>query len=410
MEALYSPFDDHKANHHHAPSSAEKGEKNVEVWVRRVLVSKRPKKDRELEEVVLMGTDGSCGWIVFVPVANQDSPVPFYYPPVLAYGLMCQGGRVWMSALGKGEDDGRIASFLSRFGGELAKRAAKFTTHQLGGGYVKKFTFDTVIDRRAYDAVRAGLVDRHAAHLVDAWVESTDPQKHVFEDISIAAYVICLLEQVPSPAAQQDQQHGDNGCVDVLDLGTGNGVLVHILTEEGVRVRGIDLAARKSWTRPGFFSSQAQASLDCRPLHPPSDTLEDLGLTSVRLLLGNHADELCPWIPFLAARWDVPHWAIIPCCFFDFAQRYTHKASGLGRYETYCRYLVSVAHAAGHDIVREHIRIPSSKNAILLSASVLPPTAPTSRILFAQDADPLVTSSILQSVAQATTTFQPRSQ
>jgi 16S rRNA G1207 methylase RsmC len=57
---------------------------------------------------------------------------------------------------------------------------------------------------------------------VDDWIEATDPQKHVFEDIGIATFLIALWKQDELTDIEYK----------FLDLGCGNGYLNHILTKE----------------------------------------------------------------------------------------------------------------------------------------------------------------------------------
>jgi len=64
------------------------------------------------------------------------------------------------------------------------------------------------------------------------WTESTDPLKFIYEDIAIATYLSLLW--------------ADNK-MNFVDLGCGNGLLVHILTQEGHRGCGIDIRSRKIW-------------------------------------------------------------------------------------------------------------------------------------------------------------------
>lgn len=63
--------------------------------------------------------------------------------------------------------------------------------------------------------------------LLQIWPECTDPQKFVYEDISIAAYLIVLWEEERQRKNLLNKQS-------FVDLGCGNGLLVHILNSEGV--------------------------------------------------------------------------------------------------------------------------------------------------------------------------------
>ena len=59
------------------------------------------------------------------------------------------------------------------------------------------------------------------------WPETTDPQKYVYEDVAIATYILLLWEQEREEEQLQSKQS-------FVDLGCGNGLLVHILNGEGV--------------------------------------------------------------------------------------------------------------------------------------------------------------------------------
>ena len=59
------------------------------------------------------------------------------------------------------------------------------------------------------------------------WPENTDPQKFVYEDVAIATYILLLWEQEREDSGREKKQS-------FVDLGCGNGFLVHILNSEGV--------------------------------------------------------------------------------------------------------------------------------------------------------------------------------
>ena len=62
---------------------------------------------------------------------------------------------------------------------------------------------------------------------IQRWPEQTDPRKFVFEDVAIAAYLMVLWEE-------EQRVTGSNRKQTFVDLGCGNGLLVHILAKEGV--------------------------------------------------------------------------------------------------------------------------------------------------------------------------------
>ena len=60
-------------------------------------------------------------------------------------------------------------------------------------------------------------------------------------------------------------------------------------------------------------------------------------------VIGNHSDELTPWLPKIARRCGVgTRYFVIPCCFWDYTRRFTKKAHGQTRYTRYmyvCMYI-----------------------------------------------------------------------
>lgn len=104
-----------------------------------------------------------------------------------------------------------------------------------------------------------------------------------------------------------------------VDLGCGNGLLTHILISEGYAGHGFDLRARTSWTH---YPPSTQSHLLVRALDPTgsSSSSAEAEADTLRLLpagcflIGNHADELTPWVPILATRFHASGYLSIPCC------------------------------------------------------------------------------------------------
>ena len=78
---------------------------------------------------------------------------------------------------------------------------------------------------------------------LQSWPEATDPYKFVYEDISIAAYLlvsaVLLLQLLPLLTVQVlwEQEREELGLQhrqSFIDLGCGNGLLVYLLSAEGV--------------------------------------------------------------------------------------------------------------------------------------------------------------------------------
>ena len=81
------------------------------------------------------------------------------------------------------------------------------------------------------------LKERYGKNLVADWPEVTDPQKFVFEDIAIAAYLLTIFSR------SHDRP------VRFIDIGCGNGLLVYLLVKEGHIGKGIDIRRRNIWSR-----------------------------------------------------------------------------------------------------------------------------------------------------------------
>ena len=81
-----------------------------------------------------------------------------------------------------------------------------------------------LIDREQYVICFNDLKQRFALELVQSWrqFECTDPAKYIYEELAIAAYVVCLWQQ-------QRVEQGSERMQSFVDLGCGNGVLVYFL-------------------------------------------------------------------------------------------------------------------------------------------------------------------------------------
>ena len=106
-----------------------------------------------------------------------------------------------------------------------------------------------------------------------------------------------------------------------MDLGCGNGLLCYILSLEGVGEAnratscfrsgsgrkelfqlsgvGVDVRRRGVWDMYGREGLLEERTLDLR-LETDADATA--GIPETAWLIGNHSDELTPWIPLLSAR------------------------------------------------------------------------------------------------------------
>jgi tRNASer (uridine44-2'-O)-methyltransferase len=78
-----------------------------------------------------------------------------------------------------------------------------------------------------YCSLYRHLKEKYGPTLVQEWPEATDPHKFVYEDIAIATYLILLWEEEKKELALTEKQT-------FIDLGCGNGLLVYLLSSEGV--------------------------------------------------------------------------------------------------------------------------------------------------------------------------------
>ena len=180
---------------------------------------------------------------------------------------------------------------------------------------------DNIIPEHLVQNTYSRLKTQYASDLINRWVEKTDPLKHVFEDLSIAAFLIELWKKIYGCSLSNFPGFVDMAC--------GNGVLVHILIMEGFSGWGFDARVRRTWS---IFPERVRALLKetvCIPrpflealrsqAFPVPDDLQvhDGIFGEGTFIISNHADELTTWTPLLAAlscpKSPLP-WLAIPCC------------------------------------------------------------------------------------------------
>ncbi|ELW62781.1 putative tRNA (uracil-O(2)-)-methyltransferase [Tupaia chinensis] len=87
-------------------------------------------------------------------------------------------------------------------------------------------------------------------------------------------------------------------------------------------------------------------------------------------LIGNHSDELTPWIPVIAARSSYKcRFFVLPCCFFDFVGRYHRRQSSRTQYREYLDFIREVGLTCGFHVEEDCLRIPSTKRVCLVGKS-----------------------------------------
>jgi tRNASer (uridine44-2'-O)-methyltransferase len=216
---------------------------------------------------------------------------------------------------------------------------------------------DNVIPRHRVQDTYSRLKTRYAAELCSRWVESTEPSKHVFEDLGVAAFLIEFWREmygcVPVDE-RQDSSTTESGRAEgvesteldsdlslsskfpgFVDIACGNGVLVYILLQEGYPGWGFDARRRKTWD---IFPASVQEYLReeiyiPKPFADELSSPQDLNLPGLKgikahsatpptlprttFIISNHADELTLWTPLLATILNPTHpqpFLAIPCC------------------------------------------------------------------------------------------------
>ncbi|KAI8969066.1 hypothetical protein BDF20DRAFT_893057 [Mycotypha africana] len=220
-------------------------------------------------------------------------------------------------------------------------------------GYKKKANHDVLVPKETYQYMYQYMKAKYGAKLIADWTEKTDPKKFVYEDLAIATYLICLWKEEEIKTQRKQS---------FVDLGCGNGLLTYLLVNEGYNGYGIDLADRKIWSK---LCGGHKGMLRVDTLYPSKATFPN-----TEWLIGNHADELVPWIPIIASKsGESCKFLVIPCCFYalDGTRSLSLPLSeSIGKYRAYTNYVKDIAHKVGYICEEDYLRIPSTKNIALI--------------------------------------------
>ncbi|KAH0558432.1 hypothetical protein GP486_004911 [Trichoglossum hirsutum] len=391
----------------------------------RLLIPRNPQLDRALVQTCLISQ--SCSQssekmlVVYLPHVGSAEEVPFYHPAVDGIAFL----HTWDFAKAEA---GKISIHFRLFRGPEAgsaqngidpalKRVAFHllsTVHKhgkgLSAGYKKRVHHDRIIPQQRLQDTYSRLKMDHAKRLIEKWVEQTDPTKHVFEDLGIAAFLIELwrdmyvgkVESSPEFGRENEFQTSASNTSTpkcefpgFVDIGCGNGVLVEILKKEGYSGWGFDARRRKTWDT---FTEDVQASLKQMVLVPkiladrslpaedgiangrskeslPSQEhvdVHDGSFPRGTFIISNHADELTGWTPLIASLSESP-FLIIPCCSHDLSGarfRAHSKPDDRGKqrsaYASLIDWVGRLASDAGWEVEKEVLRIPSTRNVALI--------------------------------------------
>lgn len=342
----------------------------VERTFIRSMVPRNPQLDKPISQTcqILRSTESrglSKTLVIYVPHVTSIDQLPWYHPrtQALAYLHTWQFPALRASASTSlpyaQPHSGTVSLHYRLFPSEhlplpprLLRTANQLlsTLHRHGqgqlDGYTKRVHHDQLISQQRVQDTYTELKRVHAKRLCDNWVEKTEPSKHVFEDLSIAAFLIELWKDMYGDSdysngviPRRDRLPNFPGFV---DIGCGNGVLVDVLLREGYQGWGFDAHKRQTWStfEPWIGEKLKQLILIPQPLfemqstahHANGGLLSHLTVASKLVngeistpiwhngvfptgtfIISNHADELTPWTPLLASLSSSPFLAI-PCC------------------------------------------------------------------------------------------------
>lgn len=198
-----------------------------------------------------------------------------------------------------------------------------------------------LISREKYNETYRRIKLLRGKSFVENWPESTDPRKHVHEDCGIVTY---LLETWDRQGSRPKF---------FVDIGCGNGLLVYLLNAEGVDGFGIDVQRRKIWDSLLCETKLVQGAVD--PM-----SMDNVIPPTVDFIIGNHCDELSPWLPILAARRRCGFF-LLPCCPFDLKGKFSQRKATEGLYEGFLNYLRQLCLNLGFIVEEDYLSIPSTK-------------------------------------------------
>lgn len=348
----------------------------VKRTIIRRMVPRNPQLDKPIAQtcLLLQSPTGSTGdlkrsVVIYIPHAANIDEVPWYHPRVQSLAYM----HCWNPTASSKNHPGTVSLHYRLYPSEALPLSSRLlrtghhllsTIHKHGQGqftgYTKRVHHDQMFSQQRFQNTYTELKQRHAQRLCDRWVEKTEPSKHVFEDLGIAAFLIELWKDMYDAGDELVDQDGDGptkkrgAFPGFVDIGCGNGVLVDTLLREGYSGWGFDARRRKTWDtfdepirdqlREMILIPQPLFELQHDSTYP---IFADGGILSEGVSFGaattgkaagdlpawhngifplgtfiisNHADELTPWTPLLASISSSPFLAI-PCC--------SHNLSGL---------------------------------------------------------------------------------
>ncbi|RII11404.1 hypothetical protein CUC08_Gglean005401 [Alternaria sp. MG1] len=276
----------------------------LEYTVVRKLIPRNPKLDDSLmqtchlfvshQDVNIIGPDGAEDIVkaerymmIYIPHAATLEAIPYYHPKVRSLAMLYTHFPTSSHSPPTSliNSSGHLSIHYSFFpdlpiDNRLSRTALKLLEvihkHSRGrqAGYTKRVHHDQIIGQKRFQDTYAYLKGKYAKDLIEGWVEQTPAEKHVFEDLGIAAFLMELWGDMYSSKngthkqddgdeqVEQKRQIAQANFPGFVDIGCGNGLLVHILNAEGWHGWGFDARRRKTWdTFPSEHAQKLQEML-----------------------------------------------------------------------------------------------------------------------------------------------------
>ncbi|KAL6153437.1 tRNA(Ser) Um(44) 2'-O-methyltransferase [Exserohilum turcicum] len=389
------------------------------------------KEEEEEEEVVVKAERYMVVYMPHVDPNNGHAHIPFYHPKVRALAILYTYFPAGTGIAAKNVASAGVLSVYydlfpqqpldNRLQRTALKLAEVIHKHARGrqAGYKKRVHHDQIIGQKRFQDTYAELKGKYAKALIEAWVEQTPPEKHVFEDLGIAAFLEELWIDMYGGAVTATREDNGEEMTEAyahskkaaaahenfpgfVDIGCGNGLLVSILNARGWPGWGFDARHRKSWdTFPDAHAQKLREMLLVPAIIQPCSLTTAAATASTEIshtttphhngifppktfIISNHADELTPWTPLLAYLNASPFIAI-PCCSHDLGgtrfrapvharhvipdpatETARKKNKQPSAYASLCSWICHLAEETGYKVEKEHLRIPSTRNVAVV--------------------------------------------
>ena len=258
----------------------------------------------------------------------------------VGWGVVLEEGGKVVGRLGKGVGEQQAAWVRDRLLPRLIGWAEQGAVGKAGAGSLH------LVGVEEYTAEYCRMKSKYAKQIIDNWEESSDPEKFVHEDLGIASYLLLIWRR-------QRRRSNSSALQTFVDLGCGNGLLVYLLTMEGHSGVGYDLRSRKIWS----WFRKCGVQLREEVISPSLSTT-----FNTDWILGNHSDELTPWVPVIAALSgpQTSYW-VLPCCPHSFEAKYQRRDANKSVWRDYLDWLADLGKEAGFEVEEDRMRIPSTK-------------------------------------------------